>query len=396
MTTRIFSAGSHGTAGAHVGGLFFHFTRGDGTDYRYYVQVMKDFPWTEQGRAYIAGVEELGVTYLGCFLHRAYFRWVDDGRPEEMFSDLASQAQEARCVRSAQIFAAALCALGAAMQFYTAWEYLYAAQIYEELYAELIAAGGPSVVAAWRQCSAFRGSPSPYGARAQPCARTKSGRRSKTSSVSASERRIAMVKDKKVLPHLSSYANDPERIEEQANRMAKEGWILEKFGSLFSTYRRGKAGEYEYRVQVKEAGIDRLTYIAELTEFGIEEVGGVGDLLVLRKKADGTPFDLYSDLDSLIAQQKKAVRYLRAGLLLSLGWMSITLMNILMTLMNANVIGKYAGMAAISFRSSQVFLLAASALLLPICIVGIVDCPRGLRRAKQKIAALEAERVIQE
>ena len=95
------------------------------------------------------GVEELGVTYLGCFLHRAYFRWVDDGRPEEMFSDLASQAQEARCVRSAQIFAAALCALGAAMQFYTAWEYLYAAQIYEELYAELIAAGGPSVVAAW-------------------------------------------------------------------------------------------------------------------------------------------------------------------------------------------------------------------------------------------------------
>ena len=76
----------------------------------------------------------------------------------------------------------------------------------------------------------------------------------------------------------------------------------------------------------------------------------MGDLLVLRKKADGTPFDLYSDLDSLIAQQKKAVRYLRAGLLLSLGWMSITLMNILMTLMNANVIGKYAGMAAISFR----------------------------------------------
>ena len=118
-----------------------------------------------------------------------------------------------------------------------------------------------------------------------------------------------MVKDKKVLPHLSSYAIDPERIEEQANRMAKEGWLLEKFGSLFSTYRRGKAGEYEYRVQVKEAGMDRLTYVAELAEFGIEEVGGVGDLLVLRKKADGAPFELYSDLDSRIAQQKKAVRY---------------------------------------------------------------------------------------
>ena len=125
-----------------------------------------------------------------------------------------------------------------------------------------------------------------------------------------------MAKDKKTVPHLSSYANDPERIEEQANRMAKEGWILEKFGSLFSTYRRGKAGEYEYRVQVKEAGMDRLVYTAELAEFGIEEVGGVGDLLVLRKKADGAPFELYSDLDSRIAQQKKAVRYLRKGLIM--------------------------------------------------------------------------------
>lgn len=205
-----------------------------------------------------------------------------------------------------------------------------------------------------------------------------------------------MVKDKKVLPHLSSYANDPERIEEQANRMAKEGWILEKFGSLFSTYRRGKAGEYEYRVQVKEAGIDRLTYIAELTEFGIEEVGSVGDLLVLRKKADGTPFDLYSDLDSLIAQQKKAVRYLRAGLIMSFFWGSMMLMNVLTTLMNTNVIGWYAGKAAINFSTAKVLMLVAASLLLLVCIVGFVDCPRGLHRAKQKIAALEAERVIQE
>ncbi len=205
-----------------------------------------------------------------------------------------------------------------------------------------------------------------------------------------------MAKDKKIRLHLSSYAIDPERIERRANEMAKEGWLLEKFGSLVSAYRRGEPNEYEYRVQVKEAGIDRLTYIAELTEFGIEEVGGVGDLLVLRKKADGTPFDLYSDLDSLIAQQKKAVRYLRAGLLLSLGWMSITLMNILMTLMNANVIGRYAGVAAIRFSSAQIILLTAASLLLLVCIVGLVDCPRGLRRAKRKIASLEAERIVQE
>ena len=205
-----------------------------------------------------------------------------------------------------------------------------------------------------------------------------------------------MAKDKKTVPHLSSYANDPERIEEQANRMAKEGWLLEKFGSLFSTYRRGKAGEYEYRVQVKEAGMDRLTYVAEIAEFGIEEVGSVGDLLILRKKSDGAPFELYSDLDSRIVQQKKAVRYLRGGLIASFFWGSMMLMNVLTTLMNANVIGQYADVAAIRFSSAQIVILTAASLLLLVCIVGLVDCPIGLRRAKKKIAALEAERVIQE
>ena len=205
-----------------------------------------------------------------------------------------------------------------------------------------------------------------------------------------------MAKDKKTVPHLSSYAIDPERIEEQANRMAKEGWLLEKFGSLFSTYRRGKVGEYEYRVQVKEAGMDRLVYTAELAEFGIEEVGGVGDLLVLRKKSDGVPFELYSDLDSRIAQQKKAVRYLRGGLIASFFWGSMMLMNVLTTLMNANVIGRYAGVAAIDFSTARVLMLVAASLLLLVCIVGLIDCPIGLRRAKKKIAVLKAERVIQE
>lgn len=205
-----------------------------------------------------------------------------------------------------------------------------------------------------------------------------------------------MAKDKRTVPHLPSYAYDPEQIEEQANRKAKEGWLLEKFGSLFSTYRRGKAGKYEYRVQVKEAGMDRLTYVAELAEFGVEEVGGVGDLLVLRKKSDGAPFELYSDIDSRIAQQKKTVRYLRGGLIASFFWGSMMLMNVLTTLMNANVIGRYAGVAAIDFSTARVLMLVAASLLLLVCIVGLIDCPIGLRRAKKKIAALEAERVIQE
>ena len=103
----------------------------------------------KRGRTYLAGVEELGVTCLGCFWHRAFFRWEDDGRPVEMFSDLASQALEAKCVRIAQLAAAVWCAVNAALLFFRAWLDLDAARGFDELYADLIAAGAPSIAEAW-------------------------------------------------------------------------------------------------------------------------------------------------------------------------------------------------------------------------------------------------------
>ena len=143
----------------HVGCLIFRFVCSSDTRYRYYVQVMKDDPDTERGRAYLAGVEELGVTCLGCFRHRAFFRWEDDGRPVEMFSDLASQALEAKCVRNAQLVAAGWCAINAALLLGRARLDLDTARGFDEIYADLIAAGAPSIAEAWTakiaMCAAF-------------------------------------------------------------------------------------------------------------------------------------------------------------------------------------------------------------------------------------------------
>ena len=133
----------------HIPTVSLYYNQGDGTRYRYYMQMMRDDPDTERGRDYLAGVEELGVTCLGCFWHRAFFRWEDDGRPVEMFSDLASQALEAKCVRSAQLAAAVWCAVNAALLFFRAWLDLDAARGFDELYADLIAAGASSVAEAW-------------------------------------------------------------------------------------------------------------------------------------------------------------------------------------------------------------------------------------------------------
>ena len=134
---------------ANVGCIFFRFERSDGTRYRYYMQMMKDDPDTERGRTYLAGVEELGVTCLGSFSHRAFFRWEDDGRPVEMFSDLASRALEAKCVRNAQLAAALWCAVNAALMFFRAWLDFDMARGFDEIFADLIAAGAPSIVVVW-------------------------------------------------------------------------------------------------------------------------------------------------------------------------------------------------------------------------------------------------------
>ncbi len=61
--------------------------------------------------------------------------------------------------------------------------------------------------------------------------------------------------------------------------------------------------------------MDRLIYIAELAEFGIEEVGERGrPAHPAQKDADGA-FELYSDLDSKIAALEKRRSHYRSGML---------------------------------------------------------------------------------
>lgn len=203
------------------------------------------------------GVEELGVTCLGCFWHRAFFRWEDDGRPVEMFSDLASQALEAKCVRIAQLAAAVWCAANAALLFFRAWLDLDAARGFDELYADLIAAGAPSIAEAWApriaMYAAFGllwlgltvwgvrgGAHAPEMARAQ--------RRTARSRIDPPGKETTMNDVKKTWCG-PVYTLDPEKMERQFNRLSAEGWQLEGTGWLSFRYRRGAPNEYRYRVQ---------------------------------------------------------------------------------------------------------------------------------------------------
>ena len=197
--------------------------------------------------------------------------------------------------------------------------------------------------------------------------------------------------------HFPCYGFDPARLEQHANAMSRKGWQLEHFGFMTARYRRGAPGEYEYCAQVvRDAGMPRLEYLAALAELGIEEVGGRAELLLLRKRADGTPFELFSDVDSRIAQQQKARRYMRSGLVMSLFWGSSMVMNLLTNLMSLGVIGSRPNRFPEGLTGSVAILFAAEFLLLLACVAGGIDCARGLHRAGRNLERLEAERLIHE
>ena len=116
-----------------------------------------------------------------------------------------------------------------------------------------------------------------------------------------------MAKDVKRVWHLPCWLLEPEGLEQKFARMAAQGWLLERCTYWTCTYRRGEPGEYEYRVQYIYESRDgqRSDYVKMLGEMGIEKAGDIGSFLVMKKRADGTPFELYSVLVAQIRDTRR-------------------------------------------------------------------------------------------
>ena len=187
----------------------------------------------------------------------------------------------------------------------------------------------------------------------------------------------------KIMPRMFVYAYDPERIEEMLDRKSREGWQCYEVGLFYC----GEPDEYEYRVQAtKKKEMERLQYIKGLRELGIEHVGTVGEYLILRKKKDGTPFELYSDLDSLMAQIKRVRRVLWSGAVIAFA----EIVPLIGRLYRHFQTGGYAE-PVIYIPAIALMVL----LLIGLCICA-AQCIRALYRTREKLKKLEAERVIQE
>lgn len=96
---------------------------------------------------------------------------------------------------------------------------------------------------------------------------------------------------------------DYEKEEKWLNELSTKGLQLIEVGFCRYVFMDGTPGEYEYRLELLEHvpnHPESKAYFRFMEEMGITHVASYMRWAYFRKKADGEPFDIYSDLDSKI------------------------------------------------------------------------------------------------
>lgn len=82
------------------------------------------------------------------------------------------------------------------------------------------------------------------------------------------------------------------------NEMSRQGWQLCRAGFFVYEFEQGEPDEYQYQLQLlRKADPD---YLAFLEETGIQVVGRCLNWIYLKKKSDGQPFEIFSDLEGVL------------------------------------------------------------------------------------------------
>ena len=82
------------------------------------------------------------------------------------------------------------------------------------------------------------------------------------------------------------------------NEMSRQGWQLCRAGFFVYEFEQGQPGEYQYQLQLlRKTDPD---YLAFLEETGIQVVGRCLNWIYLKKKSDGQPFEIFSDLEGVL------------------------------------------------------------------------------------------------
>jgi hypothetical protein len=101
---------------------------------------------------------------------------------------------------------------------------------------------------------------------------------------------------------------DYEKEEVWLNKMAADGWELQRYTWMRYRFERGEPGRYTYRIELLPrlaSAPESREYFEFMKEAGVEVVSEYGQWVYFRKESAEGPFEVFSDLDSRIAHHKR-------------------------------------------------------------------------------------------
>lgn len=103
------------------------------------------------------------------------------------------------------------------------------------------------------------------------------------------------------------------------NEMSRQGWQLRRVGWCRYEFEPGEPGRWQYQLEMLQK--NDPDYLAFLEDTGIQVVGRLFRWVYLRRENDGTPFELFSDTDSILRHMDRVLTlcYLLGGINLFLG-----------------------------------------------------------------------------
>ena len=99
-----------------------------------------------------------------------------------------------------------------------------------------------------------------------------------------------------------------EKEEDWLNSMSAKGFALASFLPFHYVFNDSLPGEYIYRIELLKnlpGHEESRKYLDFMAESGVEHVTSWGRWVYFRKRAADGPFDIFSDIDSLIGHYKR-------------------------------------------------------------------------------------------
>ena len=108
---------------------------------------------------------------------------------------------------------------------------------------------------------------------------------------------------------------DKDEEEDWLRKMSLNGWAFKKFFLGFYTFEPCEPGEYNYQIDLLDSWKgDKDDYASFMKNAGIEVIGQWWRWVYLQKKAADGPFEMYTDVESKIAQYSKIENFFKVFL----------------------------------------------------------------------------------